>query len=201
MNTETPLLRGHRLSPSFTDSAIDIELTDSAQSDDESTPKTSNAHVISLNQRISQIAHLAANNWLQELSIDDCAAVSKHLDKLETLLDPRAEISRVIALNRPSSSSSNSIPRTDSPTTTALTTIVNPARNNSVNVPSSQKDNGAVTEKTSRDLRCVLEELSNVNEELQQRYLESRHIHDLFIVKCEGLAQHIIELENEVHEL
>jgi len=47
----------------------------------------------------------------------------------------------------------------------------------------------------------VLEELSSVNEELQQRYLESRHIHDLFIIKCEGLAQRIIELENEVQEL
>ncbi|EED17444.1 pogo transposable element, putative [Talaromyces stipitatus ATCC 10500] len=200
MTTEISLVRRHRLTPSFTDSAIDVELTEElTQSDDGNnnsvltTSSENNAAL--LNQRIVHIAHLAANDdTLRGLSQDECAAVNKYLDNIEKLFDPRQELTRAIALNRPASPTSSATVTT-SPANAAL-------RRKSVSKTISPKTaTTSLQQQTSRDLNSVLEQLSIVNEELRQRYLESRHIHDLFIVNCEGLAQRIIELENEVHEL
>ncbi|OKL61379.1 hypothetical protein UA08_03778 [Talaromyces atroroseus] len=205
MNTASPHSRTHRLSPSFTDSAIDVELSDSTQSDEDSIPIFPAAQ-FSLAERLSYITHLASENSLRGYTVDERAAINKCLGDLETLLlDPRPGISRVIALNRPPSPSSAGPPSrsatpTPIPTTTPTANSVTTRRKEAEDVVSRER-NQTITEQTSAGLQSVLGALSSVNEELQQRYLESRHIHDLFIVKCEGLAQRIIELENEVHEL
>ncbi|GAM36712.1 pogo transposable element [Talaromyces pinophilus] len=197
MTTETPLVWGHRLTPSFTDSAIDVELTEEFAHDqdhedeDEVVDTTaSSSHVTRLNERIVHIAQLVADkNALRGLSQDDCAAVSTYLDNIEKLLDPRRDISQAIALGRPSSSTSNATP------TTKISPAIADYRHKSIPKGTTQ------SQTVSHDLTSILQELTNVNTELRQRYLESRHIHDVFIVKCEGLAQRILELEEEVHEL
>lgn len=197
MTAETPLVRGHRLTPSFTDSAIDVELTEEIlrdhedEDEDEVLATTApSSDVTQLNERIVHIAQLVADkNALRELSQDDCAAVSTYLDNIEKILDPRRNISRTIALNRPSSSTSNAAPTTKSPLAIADYRLKS--------IPKATTQSQTV----SHDLTSILQELTNVNTELRQRYLESRHIHDVFIVKCEGLAQRILELEEEVHEL
>ncbi|KAI7968827.1 hypothetical protein EIK77_002823 [Talaromyces pinophilus] len=197
MTTETPLVWGHRLTPSFTDSAIDVELTEefahdqNHEDEDEVVDTTaSSSHVTRLNERIVHIAQLVADkNALRGLSQDDCAAVSTYLDNIEKLLDPRRDISQTIALGRPSSSTSNATP------TTKIPPAIADYRHNSIPKATTQ------SQTVSHDLTSILQELTNVNTELRQRYLESRHIHDVFIVKCEGLAQRILELEEEVHEL
>lgn len=198
MTAETPLVRGHRLTPSFTDSAIDVELTEEfAHNHNDVIHATapSNGEASLLNGRIVHIAHLIANdNALRGLSQDDCAAVNKYLDNIEELLDPRRDISHAIALNRPSPSTGNATPTASDSRRKSFSVKTAPqATTTTTSSPQSQT--------VSRDLTSVLKELSSVNGELRQRYLESRHIHDLFIVKCEGLAQRILELEEEVHEL
>lgn len=217
-SAESPHSTAHRrLSSSFTDSAIDVELSDSTQSGDDSVRlpvPSAKGHAdpsSSLNERISHIARLAAaaeKNSSRQFSVDENAALNKCLDDLETLLhgDPRPEISRVIALNRPSSPPSRSPTPTPTSTSTAnanLTPVAAPRRkDDGPFFPRQITEQKKQQQQTSADdLKSVLRELSSVNADLQQRYIESRHIHDLFIVKCEGLAQRIIELENEVHEL
>ncbi|EEA23789.1 hypothetical protein TMatcc_006861 [Talaromyces marneffei ATCC 18224] len=197
MTAETPLVRGHRLTPSFTDSAIDVELTEEFVHDHDdvkATTASSNGDVVMLNQRIVHIGHLVANNnALRGLSQDDCAAVNTYLDNIEKLLDPRADISQTVALNCPASSTGNATPTASDSRRKSFSKNAAPQSITTTSQPQLQT--------VSHDLTSVLKELSSVNSELRQRYLESRHIHDLFIIKCEGLAQRILELEEEVHEL
>jgi hypothetical protein len=200
MTAETPLVRGHRLTPSFTDSAIDVELTEEFAHDhedeDEVIPAIApSSDVTQLNERIVHIAQLVADkNVLRELSQDDCDAVNTYLGNIEKLLDPRRDISRTIALNRPASSTSNATPTTKSPLAVA------PLQQRK-SIPKATIPWQSQSQTVSHNLTSILQELTNVNSELRQRYLESRHIHDVFIIKCEGLAQRILELEEEVHEL
>lgn len=206
MTAETPLVRGHRLTPSFTDSAIDVELTEEFahdheeedQDEDDKAPAIapSKGDADLLDERIVHIAQLVANNdALRRLSQDERSAVNTYLDNIEKILDPRRDISRNIALNRPALSTSNATPTPTSPLSIADSQRKPMSKATTLSQSQSQ------TQNVSHDLTSILKELSSVNSELQQRYLESRHIHDVFIVKCEGLAQRIIELEEEVHEL
>ncbi|KAL1964029.1 hypothetical protein VTN77DRAFT_7575 [Rasamsonia byssochlamydoides] len=180
MNSPHP--QRHRLSPSFADSAIDVDLTDTSASKE----SVSHNHAIPLPDRLSRIAAQAS---LRSLGEQECAAVHQYLDAIETLLDPRPGLSREIARNRPSSSRSGTATPAVSPTTRT--------RRSSDDVPSDQK--ALVT--AHRQLTVLLKDLSDANAQLQQRRMEARHIHDLFTSKCEGLAQRVIELEEEVHEL
>lgn len=194
MSTETiSPIRGHRLTSSFTDSAIDVELTtDTAQSDDDNDNHVSGAAssfadaTLALHQRVARIADLLTKESTgRELSQEDCAAANKHLDYLEQLLN-----SGLSTDNRPD--------KTDLLTATSIKVTSEPHSKQ----PERRTETTTTTlYRTSHDLTLLLNELSSVNEELQQRYLESRHIHDLFIIKCEGLAQKIMELQDEIHEL
>lgn len=172
----------HRISPSFADSAIDIELTDASGS----KGSVSHDHAIPLPDRLARIA---AQVSLRSLDEHECAAVHKYLDSIETILDPRPGLSREIARNRPSSSRSGTATPIASPTTRTA--------RSSDDVPSNQ----TAVQTASRQLTSLLKDLSEANAQLQQRRMEARHIYELFTFKCEGLAQRIIELEEEVHEL
>ncbi|KAH8701678.1 hypothetical protein BGW36DRAFT_423980 [Talaromyces proteolyticus] len=187
----------HRVSPSFTDSAIDVkeelsECTSTSHDNDPASP---------LPDRISRIAQLAAaQDPSRQLNVDERAAVDRHLEGLERLLllssassDPRPQISHEIAKIRP-------VRRTSISPTGTITPPIRRRNDNEShedgNVPAPR-----TIQQTSCDLSMLLEEISIANSELQQRRIESRHIHDLFTIKCEGMAQRIIELENEIHEL
>lgn len=181
---EPPQSQRHRISPSFADSAIDVELTDASGS----KGSVSHNHAIPLPDRLARIA---AQVSLRSLDEHECAAVHKYLDSIETLLDPRPGLSREIARNRPSSSRSGTATPIASPTTRT-------GRSSDNDVPSK---NQTAVQTASRQLTSLLKDLSEANAQLQQRRMEARHIHELFTYKCEGLAQRIIELEEEVHEL
>jgi hypothetical protein len=185
----------HRLSPSFTDSAIDVELSESGR-----TEQSEQSHVDDeLETRLARIAQLAAaQDSFRGLDGDGRAAVERYLDGLEgQLLDPRPQITREIAKNRPvSRSASNS-----STTAEAGTGTVTPTAITQTTTTRRRKDENRAMEQTSHDLTALLEELSAVNAELQQRRVEACHIYDLFTSKCEGMAQRIIELDHETHEL
>lgn len=200
----------HRLAPSFTDSAIDVDLSESGRTDESLQPQPqpqsqSQSHVDELETRLARIAHLAAvQGSFRELDGDRRAAVERYLDGLEEqLLDPRPRITREIAKNRPVRSASHG---SRSPTAEAgadTPVAVVPRRRKDDD--DDDGDDGFKAERAmkqmSHDLMALLEELSSVNAELQQRRVEACHIHDLFTSKCEGMAQRIIELDHETHEL
>lgn len=170
------------MSSSFADSAIDIDVTNTG------TIKSSlaSAREVSIAGRLSRIADFAAESSRHTFDADESAALHECLDDLEAILDPRPEFSREIARNRPLSSHS----------TTPIASPTCQFRQLHENAP-----DGQTVSLAAQALTSLLEELSSVNSELQQRRVEARHIHDLFTYKCEGLAQRVIELEDEVHEL
>ncbi|CRG87767.1 hypothetical protein PISL3812_04788 [Talaromyces islandicus] len=192
----------HRLSPSFTDSAIDVELSESGRTDetDEAQANEVDDELVTRLARIAQLA--AAQDSFRALDGDGRAAVERYLDGLEAqLLDPRPQITREIARNRPVRSASNSSTINKSPTAEAGSVTPTAV---SLTTMRRRKDEFAANQtikQMSQDLTALLEELSTVNAELQQRRIEACHIHDLFTSKCEGMAQRIIELDHETHEL
>lgn len=169
----------HCLSPSFADSAIDMDLSSSA-------PESSgtDTHAAALPDRLTRLAHMAAER--SPLSEQDSTTIHHCLDTIESLLDPRPELSLEIARHRPRSSLSG------------ITKHIG-SRPSSASAADCQTP--SATLKTHHQLAILLKELTAVNAELQQRRIESRHIHDLFTLRCEGLKQRIIQLESEIHEL
>ncbi|KAL2001472.1 hypothetical protein VTN02DRAFT_1708 [Thermoascus thermophilus] len=160
----------HRLSPSFTDSAIDMDLSDSGQ-----RSSGTDAHATALPDRLTRLAQMAADR--PPLSEHDSITVHRCLDTIESLLDPRPELSLEIARHRPRRSLSSTAKR-------------------GASCPSP-----STTQPTQHQLATLLEELTAVNAELQQRRNESRLIHDLLTHRCEGLGQRIAQLESDIHEL
>jgi hypothetical protein len=180
---DSPHSQGHhRLSPSFADSGIDVDLTDT----NISKSSLANSREASIADRLVRIVEFSAEASRHTFDAGETAVLHECLDGLEAILDPRPRFSREIAKNRPSSSRS----------TTPVASPISPIRP----LPENAPDNQTVSQ-TPQALTNLLEELSSVNSELQQRRLEARHIHDLFTYKCEGLAQRVIELEDEMHEL
>jgi hypothetical protein len=175
-------LHHHRLSSSFADSAIDLDLTDRCIS---KSPAL-RAHALPAPDRLVRLANLAACRALSgPVSKQDDSALHHYIDSIESFLDPRPELSRAIAQNRPQS------PRSSSRTVTGLSTTA------STKIARADP----VYQSVNRQLETLLGELSQANVQLQLRRVESRHIHDLFTLKCEGLAQKILQLEDEVDEL
>lgn len=172
--------RRHRLTPSFTDSAIDIDPLENRHrysgQDNQGT---------TLSDRLNRLALLAAER--SDISEQDSGSIGKCLDTIESLLDPRHELSQEIARHRPRSSHSN-------PSTTAV------GLRFETNSAASADVDPAV-DHSHRQLKVLLKELTAVNAQLQQRRTESRHLHNLFIQKCEGLAQRILQLEDEIQDL
>ncbi|KAJ9229425.1 hypothetical protein C8Q69DRAFT_518510 [Paecilomyces variotii] len=172
--------RRHRLTPSFADSAIDLDPSENRHqlSGQDSREKT-------LGDRLNRLALLAAKR--NDISEHDSGTIGNCLDTLESLLDPRHELTREIARHRPRSSHS-------SPSTPA---VGSRASNNSAARPGVDP----AVDSSHRQLEALLKELTAVNAQLQQRRAESRHLHGLFIQKCEGLAQRILHLEDEIQNL
>ncbi|KAJ9299763.1 hypothetical protein DTO271G3_2647 [Paecilomyces variotii] len=172
--------RRHRLTPSFADSAIDLDPSENRHqlSGQDSREKT-------LGDRLNRLALLAAKR--NDISEQDSGTIGNCLDTLESLLDPRHELTREISRHRPRSSHS-------SPSTPAVSSR---ASNNSAARPGVD----SAVNSSHRQLEALLKELTAVNAQLQQRRAESRHLHGLFIQKCEGLAQRILHLEDEIQDL
>jgi hypothetical protein len=166
---------------SFVDSAIDVDLTGTSNS---SKPPGLSAHMVSLSDRLTHLADLAVDLAPRScVSSQNHSVLHYHIDAIESLLDPRSELSREIARNRPQSPSSSAIAAARLPSQSETRFLE----------PTCQTVN--------HQLAALLNELSNASAQLHRRRIESRHIHDLFTLKCEGLAQRIIQLEDEVHEL
>lgn len=205
-------LRRHQISPSFADSAIDIESTGSVIGErnvsSEVSPKLQ-SHAVPLSERISSLARRIATtersssttssprNGLDE---QNTTTIHEYLDTIESLLDPRPELSREIGRSRPrplSPSSRTTIAGREGLTKHSQSFVQEQEGEGNQMQQSWIPDSSSV----NNQLQALLKGATKVTAELKQRRIEARHIHDLYTFKCERLAQKIIELENEVHEL
>lgn len=183
------------LSPSITDSAIDIDTQDTQESSSTSAAaKPHNTHTAPLTERFATLANLLSNPSTQShLSQYNnySSTIHQHLDHIERVLDPRRDITLEIAKQRPRRS--NSRPN-------SLVSPIQSLQVDQSNTPSSSQPmpSSATAQDQASD---VLENLKSVTEQLQRRRQETLHLNALFTVKCEAMAQRIIALENEVHEL
>lgn len=171
------------LSPSFVDSAIDLDVADPAEIIQNESDRPSDAANSTVLSRLSRITSLAAEALPHGLDAEQQAAMDECLARLEEILDPRPSLSREIAKSRPHRSRSNT------------------ATLNSASRSRRCSHSGGVLVKTSDELSRVLEELTVVTNELQQRREDMRHMRELFVIKREELTRRVQELEGEVHEL
>ncbi|KAL1873396.1 hypothetical protein Plec18167_006447 [Paecilomyces lecythidis] len=170
----------HRLTPSFADSAIEIDPAEDRRRRSGRDPQEE-----TLSDRLNRLALLAAKR--DNIPGQDAGAIGNCLDTLESLLDPRRELTEEIARHRPRSSRSNPSPQA--------------VGSRGSNSPTARLSVDPAVDNSHRQLQALLKELTAVNAQLQQRRAESRHLHGLFIQKCEGLAQKILELEDEIQDL
>ncbi|KAK2757668.1 hypothetical protein FQN54_004637 [Arachnomyces sp. PD_36] len=194
------------LSPSFSDSAIDMDSHSQDQdphprdirltTSNTSPPPTQQQHTTPLAERFATLASLISDPSTQS-HLEQCDSdsnhsptitIHKHLDHIERVLDldPRRDITREITKQRPRSTSR---PHPHLPPAHA------PAPS------SSQPMDSPSTTTTQDELPTLLSNLKSVTEQLQHRKQETLHLNALFTMKCEGMAQRIIALENEVHDL
>ncbi|KAJ5156247.1 hypothetical protein N7492_009050 [Penicillium capsulatum] len=139
--------------------------------------------------RLADLAHLASTSLgsdSREASV--APAIHGHLDAIESILnDPTPGITREIGRTRPSRDGSVSAALDDSQ-----------AREPELD----EKSNAHVKdEQLLPQLRCLLEEATAVNRELNRRHEESIQIRDLFEERCRGLTRTVAELKDEVVEL
>jgi hypothetical protein len=181
------------LSPSITDSAIDMDAQDTRERDGKiSAIGTTHHHhhnSVPLIERFATLVNLISDpttqSHLEHYSYS--STIHQHLDHVERLLDPRRDITFEITKQRPRSSSR---PKSQ------VTTTSSPQANKS-NTPRTMQSPAAVQDQVSG----LFESLKSVTEQLQHRRRETSHLNALFTMKCEAMAQRIIALENEVHEL
>ncbi|KAE8384099.1 hypothetical protein BDV23DRAFT_43508 [Aspergillus alliaceus] len=137
-----------------------------------------------LPERLAKLAHMASQN--AHVSTEDTTAVYHCLDTLEALFDPRPKLTQEIVKCRP--------PRIYPETST----LVAP----SSAYPSPMEDRAAsVNEPFHPQLQALLNEVTALNVELNQRREESFRIYALLMRESQGLSRRISELEDEVHEL
>ena len=184
------------LSPSFADSAIDMDTHDTQDTKEtggRSPTETRDTHP-PLTERFATLAHLISNPSTQSHLAqynNYSSTIHQHLDHIERVLDPRRDIALEITKQRPRSSSRPASP----------VGPINPSpQADKSNTPSSSPtmQSSATVQDQASDL---LENLKSVTGQLQRRRQETLHLNGLFTMKCEAMAQRIIALENEVHEL
>lgn len=206
-------LRRHQMSPSFADSAIDIESTSSTASDPNitheiSSPK-SKFHSVALSERLLSLARRIAiaeqppsTFPSSHIVLDEQGATTIHefIDNIESLLGPRPKSTKEINRSRP---------RPLSPLSRTAITETNELARHSQSFSQELEGTSYPIQQTripypcymNDQLEVLLEGISKLTTELSQRHVEARHIHRLYTFKCERLAQRVIELEAEVHEL
>ncbi|OGM49958.1 hypothetical protein ABOM_001293 [Aspergillus bombycis] len=137
-----------------------------------------------LPQRLAKIAHMISQN--ADVSSEDTTTVHHCLNTLEALLDPRPKLTQEVVKCRPT----RIYPETSHPVASAA----------SCSVPMEDRGSSAF-EPSSSQLIALLNEVTALNVDLDQRRKESSQIYDLLKRECQGLSRRISELENEVHEL
>jgi hypothetical protein len=158
------------------------------KTDISSTTSPSDAHdtdedVTLLPKRLAKIAHIVSENV--HVSQEDTTTVHHCLDTLEALLDPRPSLTQEVIKCRP-----QSVYFETSHLATASTN------------PSPMEDCASPANEPSHpQLIALLNEVTALNTELNQRRKESYHIYNLLTRECQGLTRRISELEDEVHEL
>ncbi|KAE8348790.1 hypothetical protein BDV28DRAFT_77699 [Aspergillus coremiiformis] len=137
-----------------------------------------------LPKRIAKIAHRVSQN--AHVSSEDMPTAHHCLDTLEALLDPRPKFTHeVVKCRPPRSYPENSDLVAPTPTS-----------------PSPMEDRASsANEPSYPQLIALLNEVTTLNVELNQRRKESLYIYDLLTRECQGLSRRISELEDEVHEL
>ncbi|KAE8323741.1 hypothetical protein BDV39DRAFT_130835 [Aspergillus sergii] len=137
-----------------------------------------------LPQRLAKIAHMVSQNV--DVSSEDTIAAHHCLNTLEALLDPRPKLTQEVVKCRPT----RIYPETSHPVASAA----------SCSAPMEDRASSAF-EPSSSQLIALLNEVTALNADLNQRRKESSQIYDLLRRECQGLSRRILELENVVHEL
>ncbi|KAF7591392.1 hypothetical protein BBP40_001619 [Aspergillus hancockii] len=137
-----------------------------------------------LPKRLAKIAHIVSEN--DHVSREDTTAAHHCLDTLEALLDPRPRLTQEVFRCRPQSIYSEA-----SQPVTSAGTCPSPMGNHIV----------STNEPSHPQLIALLNEVTALNRELNQRRKESYRIYDLLTRECQGLTRRISELKDEVHEL
>ncbi|KAJ5884272.1 hypothetical protein N7504_011844 [Penicillium tannophilum] len=143
--------------------------------------------------RLAGLAHLASAS-LGADSRDSNAGplIHQHLDAIEAILcDPQAELAQEEA---------HSV-RRRSFRTKSLLGDPDAADLEEPSWLAKSRNDERKREELSCQLTTLLEEVTSLNQELQQRHIESVEIREVYEDRCRGLTRTVAELEDEVSEL
>ncbi|KAE8421615.1 hypothetical protein BDV36DRAFT_280455 [Aspergillus pseudocaelatus] len=148
------------------------------------SPSDVHEDVTPLPQRLAKLAHMLSQN--ADVSSEDTTTAHHCLNTLEALLDPRPKLTQEVVKCRPT----RSCPETSYPVASAA----------SCSAPVEYRASSAF-EPSRSQLMALLNEVTALNADLNQRRIESSQIYDLLKRESQGLSRRISELENVVHEL
>ncbi|KAK2802114.1 hypothetical protein FQN50_007478 [Emmonsiellopsis sp. PD_5] len=192
------------MNQSFADSAIDMDsasetVTVTTKTPEETTTTTTTTttkDVPSITQRLAHLVRLSENRSdngkntaaaSPELSRQKDMAIQQYLDGIEALLDPHdGEMGSESTIIMEHEECAEPIP----PPPPA--TIQGPET-------TPRNDRGSID--IHSQLNALMGDLKVVTTRLEQRRAESLHLNAVFTIKCERLAQRILQLEDEIQEL
>ncbi|KAL4791227.1 hypothetical protein BDV19DRAFT_370937 [Aspergillus venezuelensis] len=162
-------------------------------------------------QRLARLANLSLNENHQHSSDSDIRTIHLCLDTIESILDPRPDLTKKITLCRPPTpdrggnkfiSPRNSIDKSASPPSSESHNTSNDIDTHSsyIQIKSTSSkpcDSSAILNRA----KIVDEELRVVSEELKTRRQETLQIYDLLRNERRRQRERIVELESEIDEL
>ncbi|OJJ49179.1 hypothetical protein ASPZODRAFT_140112 [Penicilliopsis zonata CBS 506.65] len=130
-------------------------------------------------------------------SQEDSVTIHRCLDAIESVLDPRAQLTNEVIKYRPQR------PRSWTTITTTTTTTPPPiTKSVGLLAPDIHCSPSVMEPKTDhQQLTVLLKDVTMLHTGLQQRRKEANQIYKTFRRKCRGLEERIVELEEEVDEL
>ncbi|KAK2776959.1 hypothetical protein FQN53_002465 [Emmonsiellopsis sp. PD_33] len=192
-NTESPM------NQSFTDSAIDMdsasETVITKTPEETTTTTTTTKDVPSITQRLARLVRLSENGSDKgknsaaaspELSRQKSMVIQQYLDGIEALLDPHGgEMGNESTIIMEDEECAKPIP--------PLPAIIHR--------PETTPPKYRGPTDVHSQLNTLMGDLNVVTTRLEQRRAESLHLNAVFTIKCEKLAQRILQLEDEIQEL
>ncbi|KAK2739722.1 hypothetical protein FQN55_009312 [Onygenales sp. PD_40] len=192
-NTDSPM------NQSFTDSAIDMdsasETVITKTPEETTTTTTTTKDVPSITQRLARLVRLSENGSDKgknsaaaspELSRQKSMVIQQYLDGIEALLDPHGgEMGNESTIIMEDEECAKPIP--------PLPAIIHR--------PETTPPKYRGPTDVHSQLNTLMGDLNVVTTRLEQRRAESLHLNAVFTIKCEKLAQRILQLEDEIQEL
>ncbi len=157
-----------------------------------------------ISDRLTRLAHLSTlHEYQTHPSTLDSKTVNQCLDTLESLLDPRSNLTREIALCRPPQTrpgSAINLPKPprklEGPRTPPISPSSPHPRSRSLDAVSASRP-----ARMSHDLAAVNDQVKMLGEAFLKRHEETLYIYSLYDRERKGLRHRITELEAEIEEL